>query len=97
MSIKNAVLNELENRFYPVSYNESLHEYEIDLVDEPIRAKCPYRAIWKAVNNGYINPDSILGVFMSDESEDSDEVPYYQPYAYVDNVIDYIHGGLVTA
>lgn len=84
MSLRRAVLDTLRDRFLPISEEQ---EYEFDLLDEPIRAKCPYRAIYIAVQKNLIDVDDILGEFTTKRK---------QAAYYADDIIDFIHGGLVS-
>ncbi len=79
-----AVLNELRERFLPVSEE---CEYTFDLLDEPIKATCPYRAIYIAVQKNLIDVEDILGEFTPKRK---------QAIHYVDDIIDFIHGGFVA-
>ena len=82
MSLRRAVLDELRDRFLPISEEQ---EYEFDLLDEPIKAKCPFRAIYIAIQKNLINVDEILGEFTTKRK--------YATH-HVDDIIDFIHGGM---
>ena len=92
MSLKYTILKELENRFYNVDFGAKEKEYEFDITDYSVYAKCPYRAIHLAILKNYINVDSINGEFV-DSSEDSIDEMYnlYSP----DDIIDFIQGGMI--
>ena len=82
MSLRRIVLDTLRDRFLPVSEER---EFEFDLLDEPIRATCPYRAIYIAVQKKLIHVDDILGEFTTKRK---------QAAYYADDIIDFIYGGI---
>lgn len=84
MVLRRIVLDALIDRFLPIS---EVREFKFDLLDEPIRASCPYRAIYIAVQKKLIDVDDILGEFTTKRK---------QAAYYADDIIDFIYGGIVV-
>jgi hypothetical protein len=97
MSLRQAVLTELRGRFCLVQKDSPKNKYEFDLFNCSIMARCPFRAIWIAVQKEYIDVDSILGEFVaSDDSDDTaEESRDTLSVSYVSDIIDFICGGMV--